>query len=85
MAVSPQNDQEILKAVEAHLSVKLPEKWTIHDGVPEGLPAYLTEPRESYWVVPAPAASELHMCGPSKYLFISKKTGKVVSVQRFGE
>jgi len=85
MAVSPQNDQEILDAVEAYLSVKSPAKWIILDGVPEGLPAYLTEPRENYWVVSRPATANPISCGSSRYLFVSKKTGKVVSDQNFGE
>jgi len=66
MAISPLNDLEILNAVEAYLSVKLPAKLVIHDGVPEDLSAYLADPRESYWVVLAPVASEPLMCGPSK-------------------
>jgi hypothetical protein len=86
MAVTPQNDQTVRQAVIDYLITSLPE-LTIHDGVPDSIPAYLPNSRDSYWVVPMPRLGDTpgYYLGATRYLFISKQTGRVVSDQRLGE
>jgi hypothetical protein len=67
---------EVSRIVRNHLIQKLPHNFEIEDGIPEGCMLYGVSSDMPCWYVRIPP--EQLRTGPSRFICICKKSGKVV-------
>ncbi|GEM_PF-1719690 len=79
------SSDEALKIALRHLVAIAQQQYEgrlgIRDGVPDGLPLYMTtgsNEREHCWCISVPGGEGSLMVGRSRYICITKETGEVI-------